>query len=250
MPWQEVCPMDEKMRFIGAVLAEEESMVELCERFGISRKTGYKWRARYLTSRGRGGNGGALARTTGGTVGDQLRRRLRRSSGCGARIRAGARRSCARAWSSAHQWTPAPSTIGELLRREGLSQGRKRRGAQRAQSDGLRTAVAPNDLWCIDFKGWFRTADGVRCDPLTVTDAFSRYLLCPRSLLVPTTAAAAANSSGCSGSTACRRDPLGQRHAVRLAGRRGPEPAVSPVGQARDYPRAHRARPAAAERAA
>ena len=42
MPWREVCSMDEKLRFIGARLAEEESMTELCERFGISRKTGYK----------------------------------------------------------------------------------------------------------------------------------------------------------------------------------------------------------------
>ncbi len=47
MPWREVCPMDEKMEFIGALLGRAENMTELCERFGISRKTGYKLRARY-----------------------------------------------------------------------------------------------------------------------------------------------------------------------------------------------------------
>jgi len=61
MPWQEVCPMDEKVRFIGALRAQEESMTELCERFGISRKTGYKLYRRYHSGRGAGGNRGAIA---------------------------------------------------------------------------------------------------------------------------------------------------------------------------------------------
>ena len=47
MPWREVCPMDERVRLIGAVLAAEQSMRELCASFGISRKTGYKWLTRY-----------------------------------------------------------------------------------------------------------------------------------------------------------------------------------------------------------
>ena len=47
MPWREICPMDEKLRFVAAALAAEQSMTELCESFGVSRKTGYKWVARY-----------------------------------------------------------------------------------------------------------------------------------------------------------------------------------------------------------
>ena len=54
MPWQEICPMEERTRFIAAVLTAEESMTELCAEFGISRKTGYKWLARYQA----GGPGG------------------------------------------------------------------------------------------------------------------------------------------------------------------------------------------------
>jgi len=72
--------------------------------------------------------------------------------------------------------------------REGLSQARKRRrGALPSHPGGLRAAVAPNEVWCIDFKGWFRTGDGARCDPLTVTDAFSRYLLCSQVVSAPDT---------------------------------------------------------------
>ena len=83
------------------------------------------------------------------------------------------------------QGWPAPSTIGELLRREGLSQPRKRRRSASPSPSPLHTAVTANDLWGIDFKGWFRSGDGARCDPLTVTDAFSRYLLCAQLLARP-----------------------------------------------------------------
>ncbi|MEJ0045945.1 MAG: DDE-type integrase/transposase/recombinase [Rhodospirillales bacterium] len=68
--------------------------------------------------------------------------------------------------------------MGDLLRRRGLSE--QRRGPRRAlvQTRPFAEAQTPHDLWCIDFKGWFRTLDGQRCDPLTVSDAVSRYLLC------------------------------------------------------------------------
>ena len=72
---------------------------------------------------------------------------------------------------------PAASTMGALLRAEGLVSARRRRRRIAAPSRTLRPANGPNDVWCIDFKGWFRTRDGERCDPLTVTDVYSRYLL-------------------------------------------------------------------------
>ena len=71
---------------------------------------------------------------------------------------------------------PAASTIGELFAREGLTARRKRR--RRTPPGGpLFAADAPNDVWAMDFKGWFRTGDGARCDTLTLADACSRYLL-------------------------------------------------------------------------
>jgi len=74
------------------------------------------------------------------------------------------------------QW-PAASTIGELLHRHGLAVPRRRRMVTPADISPFVNCVGPNDTWCIDFKGWFRTRDGRRCDPLTISDAYSRYLL-------------------------------------------------------------------------
>src|ERR1700739_2834308 len=66
---------------------------------------------------------------------------------------------------------PAASTIGDILKREGLVEARRRRRRAIAQGEVLSHATVANEEWSIDFKGWFRTADGTRCDPLTLTDA-------------------------------------------------------------------------------
>src|SRR5712692_9223500 len=185
MPWQEVCLMDEKMRCIGALLAQEENMTELCERFGVSRKSGYTLRRRYLAE----GAAGVVERSRAPHVIPWAISAAQAEAIIGVRqahpswgprkLRANLqRRAPAQGW-------PAPSTIGELLRREGLSQPRKRRRSASPSPSPLRTAVTANDLWGIDFKGWFRTGDGARCDPLTITDAFSRYLLCAQLMARP-----------------------------------------------------------------
>jgi transposase InsO family protein len=72
---------------------------------------------------------------------------------------------------------PAASTIGELFDREGLTVKRKLRRRSPPSSAPFAHCEAANDVWCIDFKGWFLTGDGKRCEPLTLTDAHSRYLL-------------------------------------------------------------------------
>ena len=72
---------------------------------------------------------------------------------------------------------PAQSTITEVMKRANLIEERKRRRRPIAQGEIVTPARAPNEEWCIDFKGWFRTLDARRCDPLTMTDAVSRFLL-------------------------------------------------------------------------
>jgi transposase InsO family protein len=84
------------------------------------------------------------------------------------------------------QHWPAASTIGDLLRREGLSAPSRRRRSAAPPRRPFADVRAPNDTWCADFKGWFRTADGVRCDPLTISDADTRFLLACR-IVEPTT---------------------------------------------------------------
>ena len=72
---------------------------------------------------------------------------------------------------------PAESTIGEVLKRAGLTRHRKLRVRTPPYGQPFAAVEAANQTWCADFKGWFRTGDGTRCDPLTITDAHSRYLL-------------------------------------------------------------------------
>jgi transposase InsO family protein len=77
---------------------------------------------------------------------------------------------------------PAASTVGELLRREGLSHARPPRRGTPPFTDPMAHATEPNDVWCADFKGWFLCRNGQRCDPLTITDAYTRFLLACRSV--------------------------------------------------------------------
>jgi len=72
---------------------------------------------------------------------------------------------------------PAASTIGALFDREGLTVKRRLRRRCPPSAAPFANCDAANDVWCIDFKGWFRTGDGSRCEPLTLSDACSRYLL-------------------------------------------------------------------------
>ena len=85
-----------------------------------------------------------------------------------------------RAWLERRQpevrW-PAASTLGVLFERAGLTVKRRRRRRVPPAGAPLAACEAANDVWCIDFKGWFLTGDGARCEPLTISDAASRYLL-------------------------------------------------------------------------
>ena len=178
MPWKKTCAMHERIAFVSARLRDEAPMSTLCAAFGISRKTGYKWLERYRSD----GAEGICERSRaphrhGRRMAPELAEAilaLRRD-----RPHWGPRKL--RAVLSHQQpdvvW-PAASTMGDLLRAHGLSDPRRRRRRlPSAPSAPFGAVEQPNDLWCIDFKGWFRTADGSRCDPLTITDAHSRYVL-------------------------------------------------------------------------
>lgn len=169
--------MEEKVRFVVDYERDEQTMTELCERYGIARETGYVWLRRYRQS----GMAGlvelnrAPERHPNQTPGalEQAVLELRQ-----AHMRWGPRKlkrilerdQPGRSW-------PAASTIGELLKREGLVVARKLRRRTAPYSEPLAHADGPNRVWCADFKGWFRTGDGERIDPLTISDAHSRYLL-------------------------------------------------------------------------
>ena len=177
MPWKETCPMDERLSFVTDYLRGVAPMTVLCELYGISRKTGYKWVGRFrefgppgLRDRSRARHG-RDSRIAACVVEEIVALRRARPFWGPRKLRAVLmRRSPDVSW-------PAASTIGDLLRGHGLVRPRRRRRRAIVTHRRFRDAVAPNEVWCIDFKGWFRTGDGERCDPLTITDAHSRYVL-------------------------------------------------------------------------
>jgi transposase InsO family protein len=179
MPWRKswvVDEADERLKLIAAVIDGELSMCVACETAGVSRKTGYKWLQRY---RGYGLSGLAARSRAPHRHGRAMAPKV-------ARLITALRRR-RQFWGPRKLKTilernhpelviPAASTIGDFLRRQGLSRSRRRR-LHAHPGQPFAEVKQPNDLWCADFKGWFRTRDGKRCDPLTISDAYSRFLL-------------------------------------------------------------------------
>jgi putative transposase len=177
MVWLETCGVEERMRFVMAVEEQTDAFAVVCRQFGVSRKTGYKWLERYQST----GFAGLLERSRAplhrpNTVTDVIADRclsVRRAHPTWGPIKVKAwleRREPAIDW-------PATSTIGALFDREGLTVRRRFRRRGPPSSMPFASCEAANDVWCIDFKGWFLTADGSTCEPLTLSDAASRYLL-------------------------------------------------------------------------
>lgn len=183
MPWRETSPMEQRERFIHDYRWGLYTMVELCVRYDISRKTGYKWLGRFEEA-GRQG----------------LQDRSRAPHACPHRIAeevvtliCAARRQHP-SWGPAKllDWLrprhpgadlPAISTAGDLLARRGLVKHRRRRRRYQHPDVVPATTTQPNDLWTADFKGHFRTRDGRYCYPLTIADQHTRYLLACHGLL-------------------------------------------------------------------
>lgn len=169
--------MEEKLRFVFEYERDEESMQELCSRYGISRETGYVWLRRYRAQGARGlvelDRSPRHHPNRSAPEIEQAVLELRE-----AHMRWGPRklkRILER--DQPHQPWPATSTIGEIVQRAGLVAPRRKRRRTEPYTRPLAHANECNRVWCADFKGWFRSGDGTRIDPLTISDAWSRYLL-------------------------------------------------------------------------
>lgn len=152
-------------------------MTELCARHGISRQAGYETVARYQQE----GWAGLEERSRAphrhpNQMELEIEREILELRQAHMRwgprkLKAVLEREC-----PGRKW-PAASTMGELLRREGLVIPRKKRRRVDPYTAPFAAATMPNRVWCGDFKGWGRAQNGERIDPLTITDAYSRYLL-------------------------------------------------------------------------
>jgi transposase InsO family protein len=169
--------MDQRVEFIGEWLSRLWTVVELSERYGVSRKTAYKWIGRYRAE----GAAGLVDRSSAPLVHGRataeelveviLQQKEQRPSW-------GPRKIIAKlgeiypdvAW-------PSASAAGEILKRAGLVQPRRRRFRAPPSLGGLTEAERPNHVWAADHKGWVLLGDKERCEPLTISDSFTRFLI-------------------------------------------------------------------------
>ncbi len=175
MPWKSKTPVDLRIEFMKRVV-KGETVAELCREYGISRKTGDKFKQRFR----RLGEAGLLDRsrapkiiphkTPPEVVKLLLCEKEKHPSW-------GPKKLKTQLEERLHREFPAVSTIGDILERAGLVAKRGRRLAVPPRPTTLRTASAPNDVWCIDYKGQFRLGNRSLCYPLTLTDQYSRFIL-------------------------------------------------------------------------
>jgi transposase InsO family protein len=168
--------VSERLKFIALVLSGEVSVAEACRRHGISRKTGYKWLARYELE-------GPAALEDRAPIAQAIRHKMPKDLvGRILDVRKqhptwGPRKIRAAIGEHTFWRVPAASSIGHVLKQYGLVSASRRRRVPHATPTNLEPTAKPNDTWCADFKGHFPMGCGTRCYPLTVTDHESRYLL-------------------------------------------------------------------------
>ena len=177
MPFRDTNPMEERIALMRECETGAFTVAELCRRHGISRETFYVWKRRRESGEARWFEAKSHAvescpHATSEALADRVTAVRERFPHFGPKkIKAWLERE-----KPGETW-PAASTIGDILKRAGLVEPRRRRRAAIGQGEVVAPASAPNEEWSIDFKGWFRTLDGRRCDPLTITDSASRYLI-------------------------------------------------------------------------
>lgn len=177
MPWSETSPMDQRTQFIADYLRDCLDMSELCDLYGVSRKTGYKWVNRYLKY----GPSGLDERSrkplrspkaTSDKVVEAILEVRRRHPTWGAKKILPIIEKRHPRWE-----LPGRTTVCDILKRHGMVPKKRRRQKIGHPGKPNNQILAPNDTWCADFKGQFKTGDGIYCYPLTVTDGYSRFLL-------------------------------------------------------------------------
>jgi transposase-like protein len=181
MPFKETCAMEERIALFREYDSGAFTVGALCARYGISCQTFYAWKRR----RADGGErwfedkshaAGSCPHATDGRLVERVIALRRKYPHFGPKKIKAVLENETRELGNGVMW-PAASTIGDILKRAGLVEAKRRRRRAIPQGEIVAPATAPNEEWAMDFKGWFRTLDGKRTDPLTITDTVSRYLI-------------------------------------------------------------------------
>lgn len=182
MAWREVKVEEQRKLFIEAYTEENFSLSDLCRQFDISRKCGYKWIKRYEENGLEGLLNHSRAplhqpnKTDSNIVNELLEIKYLWPRWGPKKVLGHLRHT-----KPEIKW-PCLTTVENIFNKHGLIKKRKLRKRLAERTDPLSPCNASNDIWCIDFKGWGLTKDGIKMDPFTVMDAFSRYLLCCQKL--------------------------------------------------------------------
>jgi transposase InsO family protein len=176
MPWRETKLEDVRLNFIEAVSLHSGCFYEVCDAFGISRKTGYKWIKRFQE----GGLSNLADKrrcprnrprdTEDDVVTAIINAKLRRPHWGASKLKAILERE-----HPSISW-PSRTTFGNILHRNKLTSKRTIRG-RFASAAPISECYAPNDVWTTDFKGWWRTKSSEICEPFTLCDSYSRFIL-------------------------------------------------------------------------
>jgi len=174
MPWKKSEPMQQRIEFAMKAMGTLNFRA-LCQEYGISTKTGYKWKERFLRKGFEGmGEVSRRPKSSPNRLGEEevcdiVRLKLAHQNWGPRKIRELYRRK--------YHEVPSESSVKRVLARAGMTQERARRSNKQAgRLAAGREANTPNEVWTVDFKGWWR-AKGRRCEPLTVRDEHSRYIL-------------------------------------------------------------------------
>jgi transposase InsO family protein len=177
MPWKEVNTMEQKFDFVLKSLEKDTNFTQLCLEYGISTKTGYKWKERFILEGFEGLKDKSTKPLTNPchlseeVICEIIRIKQTKNNWGPKKIRMVYIRN------HKHEKIPSLSTVERVLKKSGFIESRKRRrkiNPERLQNKFV--PEKPNDIWTVDFKGWWYTSEQERCEPLTVRDEFSKYI--------------------------------------------------------------------------
>jgi putative transposase len=183
MPWNETNIMDQRTEFAQRAISGTDSFSDVCRDFGISRKTGYKWKERFLENGAKGmGDHSRRPNNSPNEVSEAIvcrivKLRMAHPNWGARKLRTVLERTISQ------DDLPSETSFKRILDKAGMVKHRRRRPSK--QTGRLQTPVKaqrPNHVWTIDFKGWWYTRDKKRFEPLTIRDDYSRYILCAQAL--------------------------------------------------------------------
>ena len=178
MPWKETDIMKTKHEFVMKSLQKDQTFTDLCRDYGISTKCGYKWVKRFIEGGFSGLDELSRKPNSGKKTPEEISVELIRIKNLHKTWGAS---KILRIYKNNHpgEYAPVRSTVENIFLRAGYVEQKKRKRKKTTNRIQLKVVPkCPNQIWTVDFKGWWYTKHKEKCEPLTVRDEFSKFILC------------------------------------------------------------------------